>query len=51
MHGQGQQVEVGDLVVTLHPGEVSVEMGPTAEILWRPHRTYTQSLLAAVPRA
>ncbi|MGR3504200.1 ABC transporter ATP-binding protein [Pseudaestuariivita sp.] len=48
-HDMGVIAETTDRVTVMYMGEV-VESGPTAQVLGQPEHTYTQSLIAAVPR-
>ncbi|MEO1001270.1 MAG: ABC transporter ATP-binding protein, partial [Pseudomonadota bacterium] len=49
-HDIGVIAEVADRVCVMYRGEV-VETGTTAQVLGAPTHSYTQSLIAAVPRA
>ncbi len=48
-HDMGVVSEITDSVIVMRHGEI-VEQGPTSSLLDAPQRTYTRSLLAAVPR-
>ena len=48
-HDMGVVAEIADRVVVLWRGE-KVEEGSAGEVLLKPRHTYTQALLAAVPR-
>jgi peptide/nickel transport system ATP-binding protein len=48
-HDMGVVAEIADRVVVMWKGD-KVEEGPASEVLLRPRHSYTQALLAAVPR-
>lgn len=48
-HDVGQAAYISDTVVVMHEGKV-VEQGDASKVLFAPQHTYTQKLLADVPR-
>ncbi len=48
-HDLASVAGICDRIAILHQGEI-VECGPTAQIFARPQQTYTQQLMAAMPR-
>jgi len=48
-HAIGQAYYVSDRILVMYRGEV-VEQGPVEEVLGNPQHTYTQRLMADVPR-
>jgi peptide/nickel transport system ATP-binding protein len=47
-HDMGVVADLSDRVLVMQDGRI-VESGSSAEVFYRPHHAYTQSLLAAVP--
>jgi peptide/nickel transport system ATP-binding protein len=47
-HDMGVVADLSDRVLVMKNGEI-VESGTSADVFYRPHHAYTQSLLAAVP--